>query len=1039
MLHRSAPSRLLTPVLLVAAAALLVPDTVSGQYFGRNRVQYEDFDWQILHTDHFDIHFYPEEREAVFDAGRMAERWYERFARTFQHEFEARRPIIFYADHPDFQQTNTTGQTPGEATGGFTETLKNRVVMPLTGSYADNDHVTGHELVHAFQFNIAQSRRGGGLRGLSSLPLWVMEGMAEYFSLGREYPVSAMWLRDALRRDDFPTIRQLTRDARFFPYRFGHALWAYIGGEYGDEAAIRLFRQTLRTGWEPALTQVLGVDSDTLSAEWRRSVEGVYGPALEGRQAPSEVGDLLLAPETGAGRQNVGPSISPDGRWVAFLSEKDLFSIDLFLADARTGEVRHRLASAASDPHFDAIRYVESSGAWSPDSRRFAFSVFAEGDNAIVIVDVEGGDVERRIHVDEVGEVNHPAWSPDGRRIAFTGIRGGISDLYVLDLETDEIVQLTDDRHADFHATWSPDGGTIAFSSDRGPETDFDRLTYSSQRISLLDLETNQVRVLPLFGEVRHTNPQFSPDGETLYFLSDQDGFSDVYALETGTGEVSRLTRVATGVSGITGMSPALSVAREDGSLVFSVFDEFQFHIYRRDAPAAGEADVVAVAADPDAPARFLPPAQPSIRSRVDAYIADAGTGLLPPGAFDASDVSDYRPRLALDFIGQPSIGVSVGGDQFANRASGGASAFFSDMLGDRQLGVALQAQGSLEDIGGQVVYIDLEDRWNWAVGGGRVPFALGRTLAGVDAQGPFISQVVQRIFQTYATGTVAYPFSRTRRFEATAGFTRWSFDIDSRTFATAGPGGPIIAERGPPVIDDSGTLHPAFQEPEALNLANASAAMVGDNSFFGFTSPIRGGRWRFELGYTTGSLDFATAIADWRRYFSPLTELTFAVRGFHFGRYGESAEMGEIRDLFVGFETFIRGYSRGSFELQECETAAEGCPVFERLFGQRLAVANAEFRLPLFGTERYGLINFPYIPTELTAFADAGLAWDDETDPEFRFERDSDDLGIPVFSTGVSARFNIINLLILEAYYAFPFQRPEKGWHWGFQVAPGW
>ena len=209
---------------LVAAALASVPQPGSAQYFGRNKVQFDDFDFQVLRTDHFDIHYYPEEQEAVEDAARMSERWYERFARAFQHEFEQTKPIVLYADHPDFEQTNTLSGFIGEGTGGVTESLKNRVIMPLAGSYWDTDHVMGHELVHAFQYNIAQSRRGGGLQGLYTLPLWLIEGMAEYLSVGRDDPLTAMWIRDAVRRDELPTIHQLTTDRKFFPYRFGQAL-----------------------------------------------------------------------------------------------------------------------------------------------------------------------------------------------------------------------------------------------------------------------------------------------------------------------------------------------------------------------------------------------------------------------------------------------------------------------------------------------------------------------------------------------------------------------------------------------------------------------------------------------------------------------------------------------------------------------------------------------------------------------------------------------------------------------------------------------
>ncbi len=228
--------------LLLALSVAAVPAEASAQYFGRNKVQYETFDFRILKTPHYDIHFYPEEAVAVEDAARMAERWYERFARLFQHEFEQPKPIILYADHPDFQQTNTLRGRLSEGTGGVTESLKNRVIMPLTGSYSETDHVLGHELVHAFQYNLAQSRSGAGIRGLTLLPLWVVEGIAEYLSVGREDALTAMWLRDAIRRDDMPTLKQLTTGP-YFPYRYGQALWSYIGGQYGDDAIVDLYRR----------------------------------------------------------------------------------------------------------------------------------------------------------------------------------------------------------------------------------------------------------------------------------------------------------------------------------------------------------------------------------------------------------------------------------------------------------------------------------------------------------------------------------------------------------------------------------------------------------------------------------------------------------------------------------------------------------------------------------------------------------------------------------------------------------------------------
>ena len=136
-----------------------------------------------------------------------------------------------------------------------------------------------------------------------------------------------------------------------------------------------------------------------------------------------------------------------------------------------------------------------------------------------------------------------------------------------------------------------------------------------------------------------------------------------------------------------------------------------------------------------------------------------------------------------------------------------------------------------------------------------------------------------------------------------------------------------------------------------------------------------------------------------------------------------------------------MRGYAWESFESRECSAGssqADTCPTLNRLRGQRVGVVNLEMRIPFIGVEEYGIINFPYLPTELVAFTDAGLAWNSNDQFNLTLSRSATDR-VPVIASGVSARMNILGFLILEAYYAYPWQRPDKGWHWGFQIAPGW
>lgn len=1039
--------RLPLAAVFAALAVSMLPIDAAGQYFGRNKVQFDDFDFHILSSEHFNWHYYPEEEEGVLDAVRMGERWYERLARTFQHEFESPKPVILYADHPDFQQTNTLSGFIGEGTGGVTESLKNRVIMPLTGSYWDTDHVLGHELVHAFQYNIAQSRRGGGIQGMATLPLWLVEGMAEYMSVGRDDPLTAMWIRDAIRRDDLPTIEQMTKDRSFFPYRFGQALWAYIGGTYGDDAVVQIYRRALRTGFEGAIQGVLAMSTDTLSVRWREAVEEEVAPFLVGRDAPAESGTPILCPCTGSGKINISPSLSPDGQYVAFLSEKDLFSVDLYMAETATGRVIRKLSSANSDPHIDALRYIDSSGTWSPDGSLFAYVVVAGGDNQLFIVGSDNGLVQDRLDFEGIGAVSNPAWSPDGRHIAFSGSVGGISDLYLYELETGEIIQLTDDKFADLQPTWSPDGSHLAFTSDRGPETDFEQLVFSEFQLATIEVATGDVEVLPVFGDVKHINPQYSGDGRSIFFISDQDGVSDIYGLSLQTGQVTRHTNVSTGISGHTYISPAMSVA-PDGTVAFTIFDEREFHIYTNNLESPAPSVTVVENAELQ-PGRRLVPATPARFSRIETYLADAQTGLLPSNTYMPEDAEPYSSSLSLDYVGQPTIGA--GTDSYGNYIGGATSAYFSDMLGNKVLGVALQAQGTFKDIGGQLFYANQSDRLNWIISGGRIPYQFGQFGFGSDELGDFQALQRQRIFITSTNGQVHYPFSTTERVEFGLGLTRYSYDFELEKYYYNGFGQTIGFER-----ED-------LAEPDPLNLVQASVAMVGDNAFFGFVSPIRGGRYRFEVEQTQGSANFTTFIADFRRYYAPHRNLTVGVRGMHYGRYGLNADeqlqdgFGILNPLFLGFETFIRGYAFESFEPNECAngaTQADTCPSLSRLFGNRLALGSVELRIPFIGVEQYGLINFPFVPVELVAFADAGLAWDnpscfqdlgtsqticsDGGPPVLEWSRSSAER-VPVVSTGFSARANILGFMILETYYAFPWQRPDRGWHWGFNLAPGW
>ncbi|NJD11416.1 MAG: peptidase S9, partial [Gemmatimonadetes bacterium] len=384
-----------------------------------------------------------------------------------------------------------------------------------------------------------------------------------------------------------------------------------------------------------------------------------------------------------------------------------------------------------------------------------------------------------------------------------------------------------------------------------------------------------------------------------------------------------------------------------------------------------------------------------------------------------------------LEYIGPPSIGVGVGTGPFSGGGAGGVSMYFGDMLGDHQLGAALQANGTFKDIGGMAAYTNMARRWNWGVQGGHIPYLTGYSGYGQDENGDLsYLQIFQRIYVDQLAGMLQYPFSQTRRIEAYAGATRYGFNIEQWSYA----------------VDIAGNLTGQFSKqelaaPDPIYSLAGGIAVVGDNSYFGFTSPVAGERFRLDVSPTLGTLNYQTLMADYRRYFF-LRPVTFAVRGLHYGRYGRDAEgvtsSGELLlyPLFLGQEALVRGYASSSFDAVECQGNTATCPAFDRLWGTKIALASAELRIPLFGVSELGLINFPFLPTELAPFFDVGYAWGKVGATGLQVnEADRK----AVFSTGVSARINILGYMVLESYLAYPFQRPDKGWHFGFNLMPGW
>jgi Tol biopolymer transport system component len=1012
--------------LLLLLILLLEIPSVHAQYFGRNRPGYRTFDFKVYESPNFTIYHYFENDSVVHALANRFEHWYIRHQALFTDTFQRPSPILIYQNHPDFQQTTAITGNISIGTQGVTEALKNRVVIPVLETNAQTDHVIGHELVHVFHFRALFIDDSLSLNSLRNLPLWLVEGMAEYFSIGSVDAHTAMIIRDAVHQDDFPSLTDMTRNYAYNPYRYGHAFVAFLGRTWGDDIIAPLYRETAKFGYERAIERVIGLNANTVSDLWKSATFAHYEPFTADTNMHILTGNRVLDATT-AGNLNISPSLSPDGEHIAFFSERDLFSLDLFLADAKTGRIRRKLSSTTRSTDIDAFNFFESVGSFSPDGRRFVHVAVARGRNQLVVVDVNRPRRSRNISVEGVPALNNPSWSPDGRYIVFSGLVEGIGNLYKLDLETDEVIKLTNDRFSYIHPSWSPDGRYLAFSTDRLPANyNNDTLNYNFY-LGVMDMESpgREVQVFDIFPTADNINPVFDSEGTGFYFLSNRDGFRNLYHHSMDDGRIVQLTNYYTGISGITHQSPAISVARNTGEVAYSHFQEGNYSIY-----TAQPADFNAVEIDPhdvDMTAAILAPmsriSQPKVDDFLSAHTAE------PVFPVDSFEVKPFRPQFGLTFIGSSGVGAAT--SRFGTGMAGGVSMMFSDIVGDHQLFSVLAVNGEIYDFGGQVGYVNQKRRINWGGMASHIPYpfaymGIGRDTLGNDLPVIDYQFIIQRTFESQFGLFAFYPISTTRRIEMSASQAWYYFRRD--IFHT------YYNEFGLFVGQD----REKGESPAGFNLQRISLGYIGDNSYFGMASPMTGHRYRFSLEKMFGEIDMYNVIADYRNYYFR-RPLSVAFRASHFGRYGRNAQNNLFYPLYLGYPGYMRGYDYGSLYRRSDQIFGEDFS-FDQLQGSRMLLGGLELKVPFTGPERLAVIPSRFLFTELNWFLDAGMAWNEGSTITFNPDEMNGGTRYPVFSTGPSIRINLFGALILEPYYAIPFSMKER-WPgvWGLNFWPGW
>lgn len=543
-------------------------------YFGRNKVHYEKFNWQVLKTDHFDIYFYPEFTEIAEIGARYAEEAYEELKIKFNYVVLQKIPLIFYNTSIHFQQTNTVPGLLPEGVGGFFEFLKGRVVLPYDGSLEQFKHVIRHELVHVFMTNkIKRIQKDFRLTTDLLPPLWFVEGLAEYWSTNWDAQAE-MILRDAVLQGYIVGLNDIEKTyGSFLMYKIGQKILYFVSEKFGEEKILELFDNYWKSSdFEDVWKLTLGIDYKEFDREWKYYLKKTYYPLLYNRELPTFVSRKITE-----GGFNFSPVYykNKSGEWIYFLANRDGYgSIHrINLSDSKSQKPELIIQGEKSD-EFESFHLFRNRIAISTDGK-LVFSAKSGGSDQLIVFDVEQNVIIKKIADNEIIKISDPAFTNDGTKLIFSGIdKKGYSDLFLYDFSNDKITRLTndyfDDRQPVFYSN-----NLIVFSSDRSTDG-------KTKFYNLFFLNIDELIISPLTSlKANFNSPVFTQDYKFLLFTSDLDGVNNIWAIKNISPNTIKQQFEDSLFQVTNYLTSAFDLnINSDSTIFFSCFENFSFQIY---------------------------------------------------------------------------------------------------------------------------------------------------------------------------------------------------------------------------------------------------------------------------------------------------------------------------------------------------------------------------------------------------------------------------------------------------------------------------
>ena len=971
-------------ILLAAIIVSISASVAQSATFGQNNVNYTYFTWKFLTTEHFNIYYNQDGREIADLAAEIAEDAFEELSQKFGYVHDYNDPIsvITYQSHNDFEQTNLSGVSPSESTGGFTEFLKNRVVVPFEGNHEKFRHVLHHELTHAMFLNHLFGKGFGAVvTGLtqSRIPLWFTEGLAEYQSRGGLDLETEMILRDAVINDLLPELQQFDMLGYAGVYKAGQSVIYWIAMRYGDEKIGEMLRHIRdMRDFDRALRASIGIDQKERSKRWRRWIKERYWPQVVKMDELDKSSTRLTNHQEDYCYINNSPAISPNGEWIAFLSDRSDY-FDVYLMSTLDGKVHRRLVRGQRSGRFEELHWLRPGISWSPNGKNIAFCAKSGGEDALYIIDVQEGRVTNTFKFNSDGLFS-PSWSPDGKNIALIHVLNGRSDLAIVNVTSGKLQKITSDIYDEADPSWSSDSRSLLFTSNRG-DAPLDQSERANKSILFTDYEEFDVYQIQIDSRIMkritddpfvERTPIWSPEDEdVILYVSNRTGAYNLYLHTISTSEIRSFTNYVTGAFQPT-ISPqtkavAFTSYFNNGYDVFLLNDPFNenYHVstYRTD-------EAIKV------PEMKTPLKKSSLGLKDYSYYIfnrlSSNMVSNEPNNDDSLAISsklrtknaeglypsrDYSANLSPDLVY-----VNAGYSPYYSM-QGSGMVMFTDVLGNHNLYLSLDLYRSIEWSNIFMNYEYLARRLSYSIGFYHYAYLYrgNRHYWQDQNNGLFVS--------------TSLPLSR---------FNRLEFGISG-----------VYIDRSVPDIGWDRQYYNHIKPAGSTTVTvMPHIGYVHDTSIWrSRVEPSNGARWRVDL---TGSpkisvnngesIEFATLSFDWRNYINYKKNYSLAFRfsgavseGTNPQRFYMGGVMNWFNPQWDNDQNTVLVDQIDDIYYSTFVTPMRGVGYYKKV-GTRYLLANTEFRFPFI---RYLLMGWP-LPIYMNnvrgaIFTDIGTAWKPE------------------------------------------------------------